>query len=417
MSYLAEAFRNAVKKTKDYSQINEMNYSVSYSTGFPSIDFANGYIQEINGVKRFELGISDGSINMVISDSGLGKTTICTQMACNIVKQFKTSCVFYEQAEVGTNIQRIKNLSGFSSDEEFMRRFIVRDAGITIESIYDRVKMIHDIKIENQDDYLYYTGLKDMKGDDVYKFEPTVVIIDSLKVVMSKKNSDADMTTNMTAAQNAKTNSEYYTKMIPLCREANIIMFLINHITTDINIGPFMKKPEFPFLKPGEHIPGGRAIAYMVNSLFRLDTKSKLSSGEGLNIDGMVISFDVVKSRTNKTGKSRCLLVFDYDKGYDPDLSLFVMLKEEKLLEGAGAYLKIPGSDIKFAQKNFKSLLYSNPDFYNNFAMFCMKHLSDKLLENYNNIKESENTTHQSPYQSMLNALNNGEFNKENIEV
>ena len=410
MSLLATAFREAVKKTKDYSQINEMNYSVSYSTGFPSIDFANGYIQEVNGVKRFEVGISDGSINMIISDSGLGKTTICTQIACNIVKQFKTSCVFYEQAEVGTNIQRIKNLSGFSTDEEFINKFIVRDAGITIESIYDRVKMIHDIKVQNQEAYLYPVGFKDMNGQDIFKFEPTVIIVDSLKMVMSKKNTDADATSNMFGAQNAKTNSEYYTKMIPLCREANIIMFLINHITTDINTGPFMKKPEFPFLKPGEHLPGGKAITYMTNSLFRLDSKSKLNSSEGLGIDGMVISFDVVKSRTNKTGKSKCLLVFDYDKGYDPDLSLFIMLKEEKLLEGGGAYLKIPNSEKKFAQKNFKGLLQSDPEFYNTFVSFCMTYLSNKLLEDYNNIRndESKQSNYSSPYQAMLTQLNSG---------
>ena len=35
--------------------INEMTYSVSYPTGFMNLDFANGYIQEINGQKHFEI--------------------------------------------------------------------------------------------------------------------------------------------------------------------------------------------------------------------------------------------------------------------------------------------------------------------------------------------------------------------------
>ena len=48
-STLASAFREQVKQTKDISQINEMTYSVSYPTGFMNMDFANGYIQEING--------------------------------------------------------------------------------------------------------------------------------------------------------------------------------------------------------------------------------------------------------------------------------------------------------------------------------------------------------------------------------
>ena len=184
MTMLSTVFREAVKKTKDISQINEMNYSVSYPTGFLNLDFANGYIQEVNGELKYELGISDGSINMIISDSGVGKTTLCTQIACNIAKQFRTSTVFYEQAEVGTNIQRIRNLSGFATDEEFRNRFIIRDAGITIESIYDRIKMIHDIKVDSSDDYIYDTGMVDMGGNEIYKYEPTIMIVDSVKMVM-----------------------------------------------------------------------------------------------------------------------------------------------------------------------------------------------------------------------------------------
>ena len=192
MTLLSRAFREQVKQTKDISQKNEMTYSVSHPTGFLNLDFTNGYIQEVNGGLRYELGLSDGSINMVISDSGVGKTTLCTQIAANIVKSFKSSVVFYEQAEVGTNIQRIKNISGIISDEEFSKRFIIRDAGITIESIYERVKMVHDIKVNDQSSYLYDTGMIDMRGEPIFKFEPTIFIVDSVKMVLSKKNAEAD---------------------------------------------------------------------------------------------------------------------------------------------------------------------------------------------------------------------------------
>ena len=116
MGYLATAFREQVKKTKDLTQINEMTYSVSYPTGFLPLDFANGYVMETKeqqGQYKFQLGLSDGSINMVIADSGVGKTTFVCQAACNIIKPFKTSAIFFEEAEVGANIHRIKFLSGF----------------------------------------------------------------------------------------------------------------------------------------------------------------------------------------------------------------------------------------------------------------------------------------------------------------
>ena len=409
MTLLSRAFREQVKQTKDISQRNEMTYSVSYPTGFLNLDFANGYIQEINGQLKYEVGISDGSINMVISDSGVGKTTICTQIAANIVKRFKTSTVFYEQAEVGTNIQRIKNLSGFTSDQEFSDRFVVRDSGITVESIYDRVKLVHDIKVENSSEYLYDTGMIDMRGDPIFKFEPTIFIVDSVKMVMSRKNSEADESNNMMAATNAKANAEYYTKMVPMCREANIIMFLINHITTDINTGFLPKKAELAYLRQGEHISGGKSLIYMQNNIFRLDIKNKLKPEEGFGISGSVVNIDVVKSRTNKSSRGRCFLVFDQEVGYDPDLSLLLLLKENKILEGSGAFLKLPGYDRKFSQKNFKEVLYSDPEFYRTFANICLEYLKGGLLNEYERIKQEESVKMQSmsPYEAILAQLNN----------
>lgn len=407
MTLLSRAFREQVKQTKDISQKNEMTYSVSHPTGFLNLDFTNGYIQEVNGGLRYELGLSDGSINMVISDSGVGKTTLCTQIAANIVKSFKSSVVFYEQAEVGTNIQRIKNISGIISDEEFSKRFIIRDAGITIESIYERVKMVHDIKVNDQSSYLYDTGMIDMRGEPIFKFEPTIFIVDSVKMVLSKKNAEADESNNMSAAVNAKANSEYYTKMVPLCREANIIMLLINHITTDINTGFLPKKSELAYLKQGEHISGGKSLTYIQNNIFRLDIKSKLKAEEGFGITGSVVNVDIVKSRTNKSNRARCFLVFDQEIGYDNNLSLLLLLKENKILEGSGAYLKLPGYDKKFSLRQFKDLLYTDPEFYNAFVSTCITFIKNAMLDDYNKIKmeESRKSEMVSPYDAILASL------------
>ena len=409
MSLLASAFREAAKKTKDYAQYNEMTYSVSYPTGFFNLDCINGYIQKINGNLRYELGLSDGSINVIISDSGLGKTTLATQIACNIVRPFPNSVIFYEQAEVGTNIQRIKVLSGFRTDEEFVNRFVIRDADITIESIYERVKMIHDIKIENKDSYLYDTGMDDMSGNRIFKFEPTVVIVDSIKMVMSKKNSEADETNNMTGATNAKANSEYYTKMAPLCRGANIIMILINHITTDVNTGFFPKKPEFAYLKQGEHLPGSKMIGYICNCMFRLDLKSKLKSEEGFGIDGSVVSMDIVKSRTNKSARGRCNLVFDQNIGFDPILSLFVTLDEAKLFEGAGVGMRVPGCEIKFSKKNFKTKYFDNPELKQAFDKLCIDYFTNMMMEEYNETERQATAMingRGSLYDNIINSIN-----------
>lgn len=407
MTLLGAAFREQVKKTKDISMINEQQHSVAYSTGFLNIDFLNGTILNINDKKYFEVGIVDGSINAVIARSGAGKSTICIQWAANIIRPFKSACVFMDNAESGFLLSRAMQLSGFSQ-EEFHKRFILRDAGINTESIYDRVRLIHDIKVDNPDEYTYDTGIVDEYGKPVIKFEPTVYILDSLKAIMPKKLSE-DEGSNMNGAITAKTNSDVFLRLVPLCREANIIMLIINHITQN-GIGSFMPvKADLAYLKQNESLPGGKTTStYLQNNIFRLDEKSKLKESETFGIDGAIVNVDIVKSRTNKAGKS-ATLVFDQNNGYDPDLSLFMYLKENNILEGSGAYLRLPDSEIKFSQKQFKNLLYTNQDFYNQFVNTCFKNLTQDILERESKKKYDQLNTNGvlTPYQAILNQLSN----------
>ena len=394
MTMLATIFREQMKKTKDLSKMSEMTYSVSYGTGFLPLDYATGYVQEVNGMYKFELGLSDGSINTLIGQSGVGKTSLLIAMACNIIKPFRTSSIFVEQAEVGTNIQRIKNLSGIRDDNGFVDRFIVRDAGITVESIFQRVKSIHDIKMSHKDQYLYDTGMVDMNGKPIYKFEPTVFIVDSVKLVLSEQNSSKDNTDNMTGANDAKANSQYYSKMVPLCRSANIIMILVNHITVKINTERTPQPSEFPFLGQNEHLGSAKLLHYISNLMLKLVTVGKYVRGKDNNpfdIDGTLVGIDIVKSRTNKSGRQRCVLVFNQEVGFDQELSMFMMLKINGIIEGSGAYLRIPGCDVKFAAKNFKKILYSNEEFFNAFNACCFKFVRDRLIAEYQEIQKQSN--------------------------
>ena len=406
MTLLSAAFREQVKKTKDISMINEQQHSIAYSTGFLNIDFLNGTILDINDKKYFQVGIVDGSINAMIALSGEGKSTICTQWASNIIRPFPTACVYMDNAESGFLRSRAIQLSGFSK-EEFQRRFIMRDAGITTESIYDRIRLIHDIKVDNPEEYTYDTGIKDEYGKPIIKFEPTVYILDSLKALLPKKLSE-DEGSNMNGATTARINSDIFLRLVPMCREANIIMLIINHITKG-GIGSVTPvKADLAYLKQGESLPGGKTTStYLQNNIFRLDRKIKLKETETFGIDGAITNVDIVKSRTNKAGKS-ATLVFDQNNGYDPDLSLFMYLKENNMIEGAGAYLKLPGSEIKFSQKQFKQTLYTNPEFYNQFVSVCLQALTNDMLDREAKKKQEEElgTGMVSPYQAILQQLN-----------
>lgn len=386
MGLLATKFREKTSKEKDVRMKKEAEQDVSYSTGFLSFDFMNGTVVHVNkkdGTKYQynSIGIVDGSMVMVIGRSGCGKTTFIMQSASNIIKPFKTSCIFHDDIEGGITKSRKEKLTGLHG-KELNERYISRNSGITAENFYERIKMIHDIKvIENREEFEYDTGLLSTDGDPIYKLEPTVYILDSLAMLMPEKYTDEEeLSGQMSATAAAKTNSSLFKRVIPMLKEANIILFIVNHITEKVEINAFSKTPALvSYLKPGETLPGGRAPIYLSNLLIRLDDGTKLKEKDGFGINASIVDITILKSRTAPVN-STVSLIFNYSEGFDKELSLFYLLKEFGYINGAGAYLYIGDrSDIKFSQKMFKTKLSESPELQEIFAEYCIKALSELI--------------------------------------
>lgn len=383
MSLLATLFREKVSKSKDIRMKNESTSPVGYSTGFLVFDFKNGGMvhgkKEGEIIKYKSIGLRDGSMVTIIGRSGCGKTTWTLQAAGNIVRPFKTSAIFHDDIEGGIIESRKQQLLKFS-DKEFDEKYIGRDSGITAENFYERIKLIHDLKLENKEDYIYDTGLYNIKGEKVYKLEPTVYILDSLAMLMPEKyTTEDDLSGQMSAPATARANAAIFKRLIPMLKAANIILLVINHINQDININPMQKKKaSVSYLKQGETLPGGNTCIYLANNLIRFDDHSKMKKGEGLDIDGNKVDVQLVKSRSNKAGQV-ATLIFDQENGFDEELSLFNLLKDHKKVNGAGAYLYIGDrDDMKFAQKNFKTKLRESEEFRNVFmseVANCLKEI------------------------------------------
>lgn len=373
---LAKLFRDKVAKSKDNGMKIEAEASIGYSTGFLSLDYLNGTVIHVKtkdkNFKYNSVGILDGSATTIIGRSGCGKTTLLLQIGSNIIRPFKTSSLFIDDIEGGANDRRIEILTRMDT-EEIAERIVYRNTGITSENLYERIKMIHDMKVENKQDYLYDTGYYDYKGERIYKLEPTVYMIDSIPLIMPKNIIEEDeMGGQMSATAIAKSNTFFFKKISQLLKEANIILLCINHILDDVQINPFAKKKlQLSYLKEGERLPGGRAAIYLANNMFRVDDNSKLKESEAFGIDGYIVDVTMLKSRTNKCGKS-VPMVFNLATGFDPDLSLFLLLKAEKRINGAGVSFYIDDrNDIKFSQRNFKEKLASNQELQQIFAQAC----------------------------------------------
>lgn len=405
-SRLMDLFNAAASKNKINN--NKEEFEVMYPTGFAALDYLNGQMIHVKSDKvnmgYRSTGIVDGSSNMFIGRSGCGKSTLVFQIIGNIAKQFDDANIFIDDIEGSLPMSRKEFLLGMTEDQ-LRSRVNFRNTGITTDNVYQRIKQIHDIKLANRSDYEYDTGLYDTYGNRIFKLVPTIYCIDSFAMLMPDDIIEKDeLDQGMGATKVAKQNTQLIKKISQLLRDANIILFSINHINDDPQTGFLPKPAQISGLKVGERLPGGKAALYIANNLFRLDDKGTLKDSEGYGIAGKVVDVSLVKSRTNITKRSVPLIFNMTEGGFDPILSMFHLLKTEGKVMGAGARLYFDSlPDVKFSQKTFKQELMKNEDLQKAFAMEC-KQVLDPLLFDVENQNVNNNTFDISVAINNLNA-------------
>lgn len=386
MYTLANAFREKVSKDKDFRMSQEAVPDVAYATGYLAFDFLNGTVVHVKTPeKKFKynsIGIVDGSITMVIGRSGCGKTTWLVQTAGNIMRRFPKACTWHDDVEGGIVETRRERLTSLFGDD-LKDRYISRNAGVNTENVYERIKIIYDLKMENRAEYEYDTGLYTSRGEKIYKLQPSIYILDSLAMLTPEKYTEEDeMSGQMSTTAAAKANAQLFKRVVPLLKSANIMLFVVNHITQNIDINPMAKKKaKLSYLKQDESLPGGNTPIYLANLLIRFDDNTKLKDSEGLGIAGNIVDLTLLKSRTSNVGKS-VPLIFDHKRGFDAELSLLQLLKDMKMINGAGAYLYFKDrSDMKFSQKQFKSKLAESEEFRKVFMEVSLEALEQLIFD------------------------------------
>ena len=289
--------------------------------------------------------------------------------------------------------------------EEIDKYVVVRNSGITAENVFLRIKAISEEKVNNRKEYEYDTGLFDANGERIFKLVPTVYLIDSLPMLMPESlSNDEELGGSMDASAIAKTNTMLFKKISQHCKEANIILFTVNHILEEIQMGFIPKAAQISGLKQGERLPSSRACLYLANNMFRTDDSKTLKSSEGFGIDGSIVTVTLIKSRTNAT-KRAVPLIFNKSEGkFDTLLSLFWLLKEEGVFGGAGANLFINSlPDVKFGQKNFKKVITESPELQKAFAEEVYGVLSNYLSDTRS--VSAEDTTASDNIMNLVNGF------------
>ena len=395
-SKLMSLFRDKMNKSKS-STTKEAVFDVMYPTGFITMDMCNGTkvhvkSKDIDDVYN-SIGIMDGSANTFIGRSGCGKSTLVTQIVGNLLRANPDSVAYIDDIEGSLPISRKEFLLGLG-EEELAERVFMRNTDITTENVYDQIRTIYDIKTGNRSDYEYDTGLFDIYGNRIYKLIPTFYFIDSIAMLMPNEVIlDDDLGSNMTGSSVAKQNTALIKKISQLLKGANIILFSINHILDDIQIGFIPKPQQISGLKQGERLPGGKTNLYLANNMFRLDDKTTLKDSEGYGINGSVVDITIIKSRTNANKRS-VPLIFNKTTGcFDNILSTYHFLKTEGYVSGAGkSMFFVDYPDIKFSQKEFKELLNTNVELQKAFTMTTKQAVEKMLSDTKNQAYDNDNS-------------------------
>ena len=413
--------------SKVFSKNELVDYS--YPTGIAIFDYAFGYEVIVRGdddtviKKRTCLGLQAGSFNILTGRTQSFKTTIACQMIANIAYANNGNIVHYD-AEQRLVLQRVKTLTKLPENwfsGEFPR-YSLRSGAIGFDTLQNDITEIYENKMRNKDLLLKDTGEVDDRNHPIMLMPPTIVFVDSLQDVISKEydindkkwlDDAKELRGNMYGAQSAKTIRGLLTDVLPMLKEANIILIAIAHKTSNMSLNPFAGvKKQFQYGSNDERISGGSAVEFNASAVINLSGIVKEDSRYHESTDGFegnTVLFEPTKSSTNESGNEKTGLGFQIvvDKrkdGVDNIRTLILFLNQRGRLKGNKAGYRVidkNGEIIseKFTWKHVYEDFQKDQNTYKSFMLTAKEELETLIAK-------AEDTAGTIKPFSITNALN-----------
>ena len=127
------------KKSDGYFDCNAS--VISYSTGFPVLDYYLGYkVNVCDEEGHFKesypsLGITAGSYVLFIGKPSTSKTSTAVKIAGNIVRNFDNGMVIHFDMEQAMNYSRIQALTKLHMNDMMDGKYILRQEKVTLGDI------------------------------------------------------------------------------------------------------------------------------------------------------------------------------------------------------------------------------------------------------------------------------------------
>lgn len=359
------------KKSKGYFDNNAS--LISYSTGFPTLDYALGYKVNIFNKKNElidtypSLGITAGSYVLFIGKPGTSKTAAAIKIASNIVRPFENGMVIHYDLEQATQYSRIQSLTRMPIDE-LHEKYILRQENITLNDIKSSIIDIYKEKTSNPSKYKYNTGKKNEFNEDIILYEPTVIILDSIATISSglEEEIEEGISKQTDKTRLAGEISRFFNEVMGPMREANIILIAINQIKQKIAMNAFVHEAaDILGLGQNESLPGGKTHQYLAHILLKFEAiGSEKYNVEDDGFTGFGVRIKVIKSRVSAAMKN-IEAIYDSNTGINMVRSTVNFAKDIGLVGGnKNGYYFTSNKDDKFTLKNMPQDFNNNPALY-----------------------------------------------------
>lgn len=397
-----------------------------YPTGFMYLDYGVGnYLNVYNDDEEplytyHNIGITAGSVNVLISKSQGGKTSLAIAMGAAILEPYITRSLIQKyvdenrppkekpvesdgapfihilDTEKTLPMDYVKKLTRYPN--KLLRRHVIVDQISTDKDLIRAIESHIKYKVEHLSKEIM--PMLDIFGKPIREYPPTVMIIDSMSQLLleevddiskaGKKGGLSDqyetVTQNTAGARRAKIISALYSQLVNYAKRYNIIIFSINHINKMPAIMGIPVK-QYRGLRAGETIGGGERAIYLAANILRLDviknvggaSSSSVQLGDG--ITGHVAIASWIKSKSNSKSNT-CQLVYTNQGGYDQLLSSLWFGKENGDLLKAGNFFYIKGyPEYKFSLKNYSEVFAEHPELFSAYYD-QLRDQCEKMLDN-----------------------------------
>lgn len=303
--------------------------------------------------------------HLYVTDQGIltHNTTLAAQIAANIIRQYKYANVIHFDCENRFDVSRCETITKLPAsffDENLGERYMIKSGMVGLDTIQEMIVKTYVSKMKLKKELTVDSGFKDEFGREVMILEPTVIIIDSITTVMSETfNPDnakeaaaaEQMRGNTEGARDAKTMKGFFKDILPMCKEANIIVYGINHINMNMSMNAFTPvAKQQNYLKQDESIPGGKTMIYYPFNIIKLTARpSDDFTEDGDGFTGHMVMVEPVKSSSNQSGNNSkgiaFELVFSHKYGFDSLRSMIMYGRDNGIVEGNRNRLKFKADD------------------------------------------------------------------------